>query len=205
MHHALTCPTGGFPSQRHDELRDIFAVVLREVCPDVETEPSLMELSGEQLRYSTANRGDEDRLDIRARGFWTRQQQAFFDVRVTTIPDDLTSLREIRQHLRNHEESKKREYGDRVREVEKGVFTPLVLSSNGLSAKECSIFIKSLVNKIVEKFPDRVYSMVMSLLRVRISFSLLRSAICCLRGSRRCRFSRMSVDLSLSAALRSFF
>ena len=33
--HALTCPTGGFPSVRHNNLRDLTANLLTEVCPNV--------------------------------------------------------------------------------------------------------------------------------------------------------------------------
>ena len=39
--HALSCPTGGYPSIRHNELRDLTANLLREVCHDVALEPHL--------------------------------------------------------------------------------------------------------------------------------------------------------------------
>ena len=39
--HALSCPKGGFPSIRHNEVRDITAELLSEVCHDVEVEPHL--------------------------------------------------------------------------------------------------------------------------------------------------------------------
>ena len=51
------------------------------VCTDVEIESVLHEITGEEL-----NRGEnivpDARLDLHARGFWDRQQYAFFDVRV---------------------------------------------------------------------------------------------------------------------------
>ena len=34
--HALSCPKGGFPSIRHNEVRDITAELLSEVCHDVD-------------------------------------------------------------------------------------------------------------------------------------------------------------------------
>ena len=37
--HALNCPTGGYPTLRHNELRDFTAEILSEVCADVCTEP----------------------------------------------------------------------------------------------------------------------------------------------------------------------
>ena len=44
-------------------------------------EPPLQPLTGESLHRS-ANKQDEARLDIAARGFWQDDAMAFFDVRV---------------------------------------------------------------------------------------------------------------------------
>ena len=65
--------------QRHNELRDIEAELLNMVCSDVQTEPVLQDITGEQLSRGT-NKAPEARLDIHARGFWERQRSAFFDV-----------------------------------------------------------------------------------------------------------------------------
>ena len=43
---------------------------------------------------------------------------------------------------RKHESIKKREYAQRVREVEHGVFTPLVLSTTGGMGREATTFYK---------------------------------------------------------------
>ena len=51
VEHALRCPCGGFPSIRHNELRDITAELLTEVCRCVGVEPTLQPLTGEQLSY----------------------------------------------------------------------------------------------------------------------------------------------------------
>ena len=45
--HALSCPTGGLPTVRHNELRDFTAQVMTEVCHNLCTEPPLQPLSGE--------------------------------------------------------------------------------------------------------------------------------------------------------------
>ena len=47
--HAMICKRGGFVSQRHNELRDLEADLLSIVCSDVEIEPILQDISGEQL------------------------------------------------------------------------------------------------------------------------------------------------------------
>ena len=47
--HAMICKRGGFVTQRHNELRDLEAELLNMVCTDVEIEPVLQDISGEQL------------------------------------------------------------------------------------------------------------------------------------------------------------
>ena len=94
----------------------------------VATEPPLQSLSGELLNPRSANREDGARLDIRARDFWNEAQDAFFDVRVFHPNASSYRSMSLQGAFRRHEQAKKREYGERVREVEHGVFTPLVLS-----------------------------------------------------------------------------
>ena len=79
--HAMVCRHGGLIIQRHNEIRDLEAEMLRMVSTDVEIEPVLQEITGEQLNRG-ANRAPDARLDIHPRGFWDRQQSAFFHVRV---------------------------------------------------------------------------------------------------------------------------
>ena len=84
LEHALSCPCGGFPSIRHNEIRDLLADLLTEVCPNVCTEPRLQPLSDERLDHATASTEDNARADIQAGGFWgsSRFETALFDVRV---------------------------------------------------------------------------------------------------------------------------
>ena len=76
--HAMICKKGGFVSLRHNELRDIISEMLSEVCKDVKREPELQPLTGEKLRYKTANTDQRARLDLSARDFWNRGEKAFF-------------------------------------------------------------------------------------------------------------------------------
>ena len=83
MEHAFSCSHGGFPSLRHNEIRDITAGLLTEVCSNAEIEPSLQPLLCESFTYGSANIQDDAHLDIEACGFWgERHQSTFFDVRV---------------------------------------------------------------------------------------------------------------------------
>ena len=70
MEHAFTCPCGGFPSIRHNEVRDLTASLLSEVCSNVGVEPALQPLDGEPLQFATTNSEDGARLDVVARDFW---------------------------------------------------------------------------------------------------------------------------------------
>ena len=130
--HAMICPKGGFPTLRHNEVRDITADLLTESCYDVAIEPQLHPLDGETFQHKTAITDDQTRLDISARGVWQHSQHAFFDVRVF-YPNVRSNMQatSLASAYRNHENEKKREYGERVRELENGNFTPLVFSSTG--------------------------------------------------------------------------
>ena len=70
VQHVLSCPKGGYPTIRHNELRDITASLLTEVCHDVRIEPDLQPLTGENFAYASANSTDGARLDIAVSGFW---------------------------------------------------------------------------------------------------------------------------------------
>ena len=83
VEHCLSCLTGGFPAVRHNEVRDITAEMLTEVCSNVEVKPHLERLSGELLALRKSVSGDEGRLDLSANGVWGGNfEKAFFDVGV---------------------------------------------------------------------------------------------------------------------------
>ena len=83
---------GGFFIQRHNELRDQEAEMLRMVCNGVEIEPVLQDITGEELNRG-ANTAPDARLDVVAKGFWERQRSAFFDVRICHTNADNTKVR----------------------------------------------------------------------------------------------------------------
>ena len=87
---------------------------------------------------------------------------------------------------RRHESKKKREYAQRVREVERGAFTPLVFAFTGGMARECTTIFKRIADILFDK-KKMPYSQAIHLIRCRLSFALIRSAIRAIRGSRRSR------------------
>lgn len=82
-----------------------------------------------------------------------------------------------------HEDEKKRKYAERVNDIEHGTFTPLVFSTTGGMSKECTRYHSRLAELIANK-KNETYSSTISWIRAKISFSILRSALVCLRGSR---------------------
>ena len=183
VEHALNCKKGGFVAQRHDQLRDMFTNLLGRVCKDVEAEPRLLPVTQETFNFKSANRGDESRLDIKAGGFWQRSQTAFFDIRVTHVNSSSQAGKATSTIFRAHEMEKKREYLQRVLDIEHGAFTPLVFGTNGGMGQECKIFIKHLATTLAEK-TDEKYSDIITWLRTKTSIMILKSAIMCVRGSR---------------------
>ena len=181
--HALDCHLGGFVNARHDNIRDVECSLLKSVVHDVEREPPLQPVTNKVGYQKTAILADDARTDIRARGFWRDGQNAYFDIRVTNVDCASQQSSSLKSVLRKHEMEKKRNYNRRIMEVEHGTFTPLVFSTSGVMAHECSAYHKTLAEKLANKKNER-YEEVMRYLRVKFSFLALKSTLLCLRGSR---------------------
>lgn len=82
-----------------------------------------------------------------------------------------------------HSQDSARAYEQRVCKVEKGYRTPLVFSTSGGMGRAALVTYKRLASHLATK-RELPHSIVMGCLRCRLSFSLLRSAVMCLRGSR---------------------
>ena len=182
--HALNCAKGAFPTIRHNEIRDFTGELLTVVCHDVCTEPILQSLDGETFDLASANTENNARADIRAKGFWgLRQQCAFFDITVFNPNVQSNQMFALTSCYRHHKKRKKRVYEQRVVEIEHGSFTPLVFSTTGGMGPLADIFYRRLAALISTK-RDQPYSTMIAWLRSHLSFSLIRSAVMCLRGSR---------------------
>ena len=142
MNHTMTCAKGGYIHLRHNQIRDIEANLLSEVCHDVTTEPHLLPVTGEQFPLRSTNTANDARLDISARGVWRAMDKVFFDVRIfhPTAPSNASAV----DLFIKHEQEKKRTYNQRVIDIEKASFVPLVFSTNGTMGKEAETFHKRL-------------------------------------------------------------
>ncbi|CAH3196723.1 unnamed protein product, partial [Porites evermanni] len=104
---------GGFVHRRHDDVRDPFTSLLKDVCHD-EVKPHLQPLTGEVL-ISSANSYDEACLD------------SHLNQKVDTA-------------FLSDENENKRHYNQRIIEVEHGSFSPLVFSPYGGNGREAERF-----------------------------------------------------------------
>ena len=69
---------------RHNSVRDSEAQIMRKVCRDVQTEPTLLPISeNDYQKKVNTHTADNARLDISARGLWNSCEKTFFDIRIT--------------------------------------------------------------------------------------------------------------------------
>ena len=185
LQHALDCKLGGLRIIQHNEVRDTLAQCMREAgCSAVEIEPQLQPLEGEQFDYKSANKDDEARSDIKCCGFWNNMRQAYFDVKVVSPFARSNAPLKPAQLFKNAERSKIREYGERIRNVDHGDFTPLVFTCAGGMAPKSHLVLKRLAEKLSERQNIQL-SVVSGWLRCRLSFALLRTTLLCVRATRR--------------------
>jgi len=177
----LSCPSG-LTSIWHNEIRNLTATLLTEVCSQVVLEPELQPVS--QLDYlSSANIQKEARLDIAVNGFWGgRSERSFVDVCVFNPLAASNASFLLSSSYYWHENIKKHAYAHRVHEVKHASFASLVMAASGGFAHEASIFYKRLAFPVATKWGNS-YPSVVSWLRCCLSFSLLRSSVQCLRGA----------------------
>ena len=180
--HSLVCKHGGFVIMRHNAVRDVEASLMREVCKDVQVEPMLLPTNEEELLPRTIS-GPGARLDLSARGVHSDCEKTFFDVNVTHANAVSNRDKSLTQIYTQHENSKKNDYNERVMNVEKGTFTPLVFTTTGGMAPECLKLNKRLAELISNK-RNETYSKVMMHVRTRLRFALLKGTLIGLRGFR---------------------
>ena len=66
----------------------------------------------------------------------------------------------------------------------RGSFTRVVFSSLGGMGKAATVMYRHLANLLSDKWNSPPYSLIIGWVRCSLSFSLLRSSLMCLRGSR---------------------
>ena len=177
LDHVLTCPVGGYTIMRHNALRDTEADLMKEVCRDVKIEPALIPIPNDKQTQ------DQARCDISAQGVWSPCEKTFFDVRVCHPNAASYMTKSFDALYLEKEKEKKSKYNDRVINIEKASFTPLVFLTTGGQSKECDRLNKRLSELIANKRKEQ-YCHVVAHVRTRLRFSLLKSTLTALRGYR---------------------
>ena len=177
--HILICKKGGYVTMRHNILRNTEAKLLEEVCKDVRLEPELIPTQLE-LQGTAADRA---RPDISARGVWNPHERTFFDVIVTHPNADYNMNKSLESIYAMREAQKKNKYNDRIINVEKSTFTPLVFTTTGGMGPECERFNRRLAEQISSKRNEK-YCHVMAYIRTRLRFALLKAIVIAIHGYR---------------------
>ena len=121
---ALSCPKGGLPTLRHNEIRDLTATLLTEVCHQIHVEPEVQPVSSpETFPLSTESTQDGARLELQ----WIDSGEA--------VRNDATLMWEF-LILTPHS------------------FTPIILSVTGGMAQKATMFYKRLASLLATKWND---------------------------------------------------
>ena len=153
VEYALSCPRGAISTICHNEISDMTANLLTEVCHNVMAELNLQPLTGEAMFRLTSNKADGARVDITVNGFWgDRFERKFLNVRVFNPYAPTRRKFSISNCYRKHEEKKECSYEQRILKVERWTFTPLVFSATGEMAKQCLTVFKGLASCLADKW-----------------------------------------------------
>ena len=125
-------------------------------------------------------------------------RQAFFDVQVVSPYARSYAKYDPHSLYIKAEKTKEREYGERVRNVEHSDFFPLVFTCAGGIAPKSQQVLKRLAEIFSEKQNIHL-SVVCGWLRVRLRFSLLKSTVLCIRGTRKRKLNAADVNSELAA------
>ena len=144
---------------------------------------------------------------VRAERFWDcRQQHAYFDVKVFNPVAATYRNKSLQSCYRHLEAGKRREYQDRILNVEHDSFSPLIFSTSGSMGPTASVVFRRLASLLSIK-RDEHYSKTILFIRCQLGFALLRSAVRCLRGSRSTftpDLANTNIDLALSEGRVSY-
>ena len=166
---------------RHNRVRDLEASLMREVCHNVQVEPELLPIESDALRRG--NIAEKARLDVAGVGVWGAYEKTFLDIRIMHPNAPTYVNKPIEQVYELHENEKKRQYNERVIQIEKGSFTPIVGTTFGGMGKEADRHHKRIAFLIAEK-KNEDYADVISYVRTRLRFSILKSILTAIRGVR---------------------
>ena len=163
-------------------------------CKDVQVEQHLIPTKGDHLRART-EKGDQSRMDVAATGVFSPMERSFFDVRVTHPNAPSNRTIPLPKLYIKHETEKKVKYEERIIQVEKGSFCPLIFSTSGGVGPLCDNLHKRLAGNIAAKRKES-YGNVINFIRTKLRFTLLRTVLMSLRGIRGREYSHHEQPLA---------
>ena len=159
--HTLNCKLGGYVMMRHNNIWNFEAILLSDVCKDFKIEPELLPIGDNTTNSS--NSSEKARLDVSAVGIWSQMERTFLDVRVFHPNSASYANTDPQQLYIQQEREKKRMYNDRILQVEKGSFSPLIFSTTGGMGPESTRFHKRVAELISVKRGEQYCDTVSSL------------------------------------------
>ena len=154
---------------------------MEEVCYNVEIEPPLLPIESDGL--SGGNTAERARLDVAGVGVWGSYEKTFLDIRIMHPNAPSYINKPVEEVYELHESEKKRKYNERVQQIEKGSFTPIVGSTFGGFGKEANRHHKRIASLIAAKRNEN-YADVINYIRTRLCFSILNSVLTAIYGVR---------------------
>ena len=165
VQHYFSCPHGGLPSIRHDDLGRTIASIAKDalsksyvgreprIIPSGEQRPGRNSNAAGSNATSTQTQGREDRTrgDVFIHGFWSKGTGCVMDVRITDTSAKSYRKKDPRKVLATQEKEKKDKHLRKCLERRKH-FTPLVFSVDGMAGREAKKAMKHLASMLAEKW-----------------------------------------------------
>ncbi len=182
--HTLSCKKGGYVIMRHNKVRDLEAELMGEVCYNVQTEPELLPIDeSHYLSRSTTETGDRSRPDVCGVGVHGAYEKSFLDI-VITHPNCQSNVNKSTEQIyRSKEQAKKYKYNERILQIEKASFIPIVGSTFGGWGNEANRYHKRIASLLADK-KNESYADVINHVRTRLRFCVLKSVLIAIRGIR---------------------
>ncbi|KAI5747329.1 hypothetical protein M8J77_013571 [Diaphorina citri] len=171
--HALNCKKGGLVKHGHDYLRDECIMMASYAWNGIVKEPIMRDSSSTSPALIA---------DFKINGVWEAGGTAFFDNRIVNADAPSYSSQTWNTIAKRHAQEKHLKYNTAAEDL-RASFTPLVCSTDGALHLEFHSFLKRIALVLSEKW-KKMYGHVLSWLRVRTEFSILKAVSLRLRGTR---------------------
>ena len=183
VEHALSGPFfGGFPTLHHNEIWNLTANLLSEVCHNVTIEPTLQPVTRETFKLASASLTleQDQTLQLMVSGVATLKKRFLTSESLTHLlhltphPHPVLATADMKKKNKEHMSNAS---GKLSMPLSPKLYSPLRMGPIAIS------FYKRLADLLASKW-NSYYSQTIGWLRCRLSFSLLRSSILCIRGAR---------------------